>query len=434
MSYYPPYSGASGYPPQQPSYPPQQQYPQMNHQQQPSYGGYPGQSYHQQPHQQPPPQQSNPYGYSHSSQPSHQSYGGHAPQQSYNAPPSGYNQRPPSGQPMQGRPAYGQSGGPAPPPTNPVSFGHGAPQGYNFQYSRCTGKRKALLIGINYFGQKGQLRGCINDVKNMSTYLNQNFGYAREDMVLLTDDQQNPMSQPTKANILRAMHWLVKDARPNDSLFFHYSGHGGQTPDLDGDEDDGYDEVIYPVDFRVAGHIVDDEMHRIMVQTLQPGVRLTAIFDSCHSGSALDLPYVYSTSGVLKEPNLAKEAGQGLLGVVSAYARGDMGSMMSTAMGFIKKATKGDEVYERNKQTKTSPADVIMWSGSKDDQTSQDAQIAGQATGAMSWAFIAALRKNPQQSYVQLLNSIRDELSTKYSQKPQLSCSHPLDTDILYVM
>ena len=43
-------------------------------------------------------------------------------------------------------------------------------------------------------------------------------------MVILTDDQQNPMSQPTKANILRAMHWLVKDAKPNDSLFFHYSG------------------------------------------------------------------------------------------------------------------------------------------------------------------------------------------------------------------
>ena len=41
-------------------------------------------------------------------------------------------------------------------------------------------------------------------------------------------------------------------------------GHGGQTKDLDGDEDDGYDEVIYPVDFRTAGHIVDDDMHAIM--------------------------------------------------------------------------------------------------------------------------------------------------------------------------
>jgi len=291
-----------------------------------------------------------------------------------------------------------------------------------------------LLIGINYFGQKGQLRGCVNDVKNMSAYLNQSLGYAREDMVLLTDDQQNPMSQPTKVNILRAMHWLVKDAQPNDSLFFHYSGHGGQTPDLDGDEDDGYDEVIYPSDFRVAGFIVDDEMHRIMVKPLQAGVRLTAIFDSCHSGSALDLPYIYSTQGLLKEPDLVKEAGQGLLGVVSAYARGDLSGMVSTAVGFAKKVAKGDSAHEKTIQTKTSPADVVMWSGSKDEQTSSDATIDGQATGAMSWAFIAALKKNPQQSYVQLLNSIRDELAPKYTQKPQLSCSHPLDTNILYVM
>jgi hypothetical protein len=56
----------------------------------------------------------------------------------------------------------------------------------------------------------------------------------------------------------------------------------------------------------------------------------------------------------------------------------------------------------------------------------QDANIAGQATGAMSWAFITALKKNPQQSYVSLLNNIREELEGRYSQKPQLSCSHPL--------
>lgn len=424
MSFFPGQSGygaqqhQGGYPPQ-PPYPPQGGYPPQ---------GYGGGSYPPQGSPQPygpsygggpPPQQ--PYQYNNPPPMQHQgSYGyGAPPQQQY-------------GQPPQGN--YQGHGGPPPPPTNPQSFGSGAPNSYAFQYSNCTGRRKALLIGINYFGQRGQLRGCINDVKNMSNYLNEHFGYAREDMVTLTDDQKQQMSQPTKANILRAMHWLVKDAKPNDSLFFHYSGHGGQTPDLDGDEEDGYDEVIYPVDFRTQGHIVDDEMHRIMVKSLSPGVRLTAIFDSCHSGSALDLPYIYSTQGVLKEPNLAKEAGQGLLSIVSSYARGDMGGMASAAMGFFKKATNGDAVYERNKQTKTSPADVIMWSGSKDEQTSQDANIAGQATGAMSWAFITALKKNPHQSYVQLLNSIRDELAQKYTQKPQLSCSHPLNTDLLYVM
>ncbi|KAI9810312.1 MAG: Ca(2+)-dependent cysteine protease [Phylliscum demangeonii] len=212
------------------------------------------------------------------------------------------------------------------------------------------------------------------------------------------------------------------------------SGHGGQTEDLNGEEEDGYDEVIYPVDFRTAGHIVDDEMHRIMVASLQPGVRLTAIFDSCHSGTALDLPYIYSTQGMLKEPNLAKEAGLGLLSMVTAYGRGDLSGLATTAMGLFKKATRGDDAAQRTIQTKTSPADVIMLSGSKDDQTSQDATIAGQATGAMSWAFVTALKKNPQQSYVQLLNSIRDELATRYTQKPQLSCSHPLDTGLLFVM
>ena len=184
--------------------------------------------------------------------------------------------------------------------------------------------------------------------------------------------------------------------------------------------------MIYPVDFQRAGHIVDDEMHRILVGSLRPGVRLTAIFDSCHSGSALDLPYVYSTQGVLKEPNLAKEAGQGLLGAISSYARGDMGGVVGSAVDFFKKSSRGNDAYSKTKYTKTSPADVIMWSGSRDDQTSQDASVAGRATGAMSWAFITALKKNPQQSYVQLLNSIRDELARKYSQKPQLSSSHPL--------
>jgi hypothetical protein len=44
----------------------------------------------------------------------------------------------------------------------------------------------------------------------------------------------------------------------------------------------------------------------------------------------------------------------------------------------------------------------------------------------MSWAFITSLRKKPQQSYIELLNNIRDLLEENYSQKPQLSCSHPL--------
>lgn len=313
------------------------------------------------------------------------------------------------------------------PPGGAQQFGHGAPNNYTFQYSNCTGRRKALLIGINYFGQSGELRGCINDVQNVSNYIINKCGYKREDMVTLTDDQANPVLHPTKENIIRAMKWLVADAQPNDALFLHYSGHGGQTQDHDGDEDDGNDEVIYPVDYKRAGHIVDDEIHFHVVKPLQAGVRLTAIFDSCHSGSVMDLPYIYSTKGVLKEPNLAKEAGEGLLSALTSYARGDIGGVATSIFGIAKTAFGGgDSAYKKTIDTRTSPADVVMWSGCKDVQTSADATIASQATGAMSHAFIACLTQKPQQTYVELLNNIRDILEAKYEQKPQLSCSHPL--------
>lgn len=111
-------------------------------------------------------------------------------------------------------------------------------------------------------------------------------------------------------------------------------------------------------------------MHRIMVQPLNAGVRLTVIFDSCHSRSGLDLPYIYSTQGVLKEPNLAKEAGQGLLGVISSYSQDDLRGVSSNIMSFFKKATSGEDAYARTLPTKPSQADVIMFSGNNFHQSS----------------------------------------------------------------
>jgi hypothetical protein len=60
----------------------------------------------------------------------------------------------------------------------------------------------------------------------------------------------------------------------------------------------------------------------------------------------------------------------GLLSALSSYARGDIGGILNTGMGLFKKVTTGDDVRDKNMTTKTSPADVIMWSGSKDSQTS----------------------------------------------------------------
>jgi hypothetical protein len=61
----------------------------------------------------------------------------------------------------------------------------------------------------------------------------------------------------------------------------------------------------------------------------------------------------------VKEPNLALEAGQGLLSAVSSYSRGDMGGVFRSVTGVVKAATTGKGAEQRARQTKTSPADVV---------------------------------------------------------------------------
>ncbi|KAJ2917544.1 hypothetical protein MD484_g2842, partial [Candolleomyces efflorescens] len=244
----------------------------------------------------------------------------------------------------------------------------------------------SLRIGINYTGQKNELRGCVNDAKRVRQFLIKN-GYPQENIVLLTDDSKDPRLLPTKKNILACMKWLVRGAQPNDALFFHYSGHGGQTPDLDGDEVDGFDEVIYPLDFKKNGHITDD------VRPLPDDCRLTGLFDACHSGTVLDLPYIYSSHGRLK----------------------------------------GSHVSSRARRDKATNADVISWSGCKDGQTSADTFHGGVAVGAMSHAFVSSLTNQPNQTYQELLRSIRLILHPRFSQKPQLGSSHHIDTGLKFV-
>ena len=147
--------------------------------------------------------------------------------------------------------------------------------------SNCKGNKKALLIGINYFGQEDELGGCINDVNNMKSLIrSRGFTEDQDHMLILTDDQEDSRYQPTRMNIIEGMNWLVSGAQPNDSLFFHYAGHGSQISDQDGDEVDADDEIILPVDYQSAGEIVDDEMNWIMVQQLPRGARFVYILSA----------------------------------------------------------------------------------------------------------------------------------------------------------
>ncbi|KAF5332592.1 hypothetical protein D9611_005446 [Ephemerocybe angulata] len=179
------------------------------------------------------------------------------------------------------------------------------PPNPNFCRSCCSGRKRALCIGINYLGQKSELKGCANDARAMRDFLIQQYHFSPSEILLLTDDDRKN-KLPTREEMFKAMAWLVAGAKKDDSLFFHWSadsGHGGQVKDEGGRELDGMDEDIFPVDHAQAGDIIDDDLNEALVQPLPAGCRLTAIFDSCHSGTVLDLPYVVrSRPGLRGEP------------------------------------------------------------------------------------------------------------------------------------
>ncbi|KAJ9069730.1 Ca(2+)-dependent cysteine protease [Entomophthora muscae] len=308
----------------------------------------------------------------------------------------------------------------------------GEVSGQQISLSDCKGNKKALLIGINYFGSKAELKGCINDVQNISNAFLPKFGFDPTNVTILTDDQQHPLRVPTHDNIIGAMRWLVEGASPGDSLFLHYSGHGGTKKDEDGDEEDGYDETILPLDFEQKGEITDDTLFDILIRDLPKGVRLTAIFDSCHSGSVLDLPYTYKNDGsiaVTAHTTSGKEIAMSLLKAGLSFSQGKkkeaLGSLLTGIRGFLSKPKKSAAQLAAEK--KAVVADVIQFAGCRDDQTSADACIDKKATGAMSYALLATLRDNPDQTYLDLLNNLRQILCNKYTQIPQISTGYPMD-------
>lgn len=297
-----------------------------------------------------------------------------------------------------------------------------------------TGRRRALFIGINYTGQQGELRGCINDVKNIKAFMTSNFRI--DDMLTLTDDQSDPSKLPTRANLLEAFRWLRDGARSGDSLIMHYSGHGGSQKDEDGDEEDGFDETLIPLDYATAGQIVDDEMHDVLVRGLPKGVRLTAIMDCCHSESILDLPYSYNINGDLEIVENNKNEGISKIlstGVRFAFDGNKSKARASLQQGFelLKAGGNGGNSAAREKtiKTRSTDADVISFSGCKDSQTSADAQIGGEATGAMSYALIKSLKSDTHMNYTGLLKSMRQTLAGKYTQVPMLSAGRKLELD-----
>ncbi len=153
-------------------------------------------------------------------------------------------------------------------------------------------ERRALLIGIGEYppGSEWTLVHGDNDVRIIREFL-LGQGLRGECIETITNEKA------TKKGILSALERLTKIAGKGDAVYIHFSGHGQQVTDLDGDEEDGFDEAWVPYDAwkkYVAGvyegenHIIDDEIN-VCLKKLRAKVgakgRITLVSDACHSGS-----------------------------------------------------------------------------------------------------------------------------------------------------
>ena len=147
------------------------------------------------------------------------------------------------------------------------------------------GSRKlALLIGINgYTGGIPPLFGCMSDVEMQYELLCHRYGFNESDIIKLTDDTQE---KPTRNNILRAFEeHLIKQAKPGDTVIFHYSGHGALITDPDPyDPANKTNGTIIPVDasYNNRNDIMGKTLFLLSSQIKTDNY--TMILDSCHSG------------------------------------------------------------------------------------------------------------------------------------------------------
>jgi hypothetical protein len=145
----------------------------------------------------------------------------------------------------------------------------------------------ALLVGINLYAHAAPLQGATHDAQRMREVLLKKFAFPEKNILTLTDQYA------TRQAILEAFkNHLLENAKKNRNaiIVFHYSGHGSQVEDDDGDEADGLDETLMPYDSRDKENqhfdIIDDELNELFADLSQHTANITFILDSCHSGTA----------------------------------------------------------------------------------------------------------------------------------------------------
>ncbi|MCX7012470.1 MAG: caspase family protein [Candidatus Sumerlaeota bacterium] len=258
--------------------------------------------------------------------------------------------------------------------------------------------RYALLVGINKYPEC-PLNGCVGDAERVEKLIQSKFDFTGADTLFLKDEEA------TRKGILAAIDkQLINKSKEGDTVLFYYSGHGTSVPDVNGDEEDGMDEAICPIDCIEDFHkvILDDELGAIITKLDKRQV--VFIFDSCHSGTALRTLDVWQKGARYLPPTVMKGLKQADIDAAKAKAAerskaaGKSGTGKEGMAGLFggAKSTKAafGQMMAFVDEKPMSPL-VMFLAGCKADEVSWESQIdidgePGTA-GAMTWELIKAL-------------------------------------------
>jgi hypothetical protein len=275
--------------------------------------------------------------------------------------------------------------------------------------------KRALIVAISDYhpSTKWSRISSLNDVPLLSYALDRH-GFAGSVAVL-------PQEQATRSGILNAIdEHLLKRAGPGDVLVFHYSGHGQQITDDDGDEPDGYDETIVPYDapmrleggYRGEKHLRDDELGK-RLQALRakvgPAGNVVFAFDSCFSGAITRASAPARGGEPLGEPARAVDGEK------------------SEATGLFEAARPRGTVSAQGEAL--SP--FIVLSASRFNQIDHEMRApSGELVGPLAYALSVALSRSPgPKTYRSLLRLVEIEMQRNFvPNEPQLEGD--VDTEI----
>ena len=163
----------------------------------------------------------------------------------------------------------------------------------------------ALLIGVDHYFEYRlpggtyypKLGGCVRDITKVYNFLTTRMGIKPQQIIKLTaslggaQPKEDPSQWPTYTNMVNAFNEITAAAQAGDQLYIQYSGHGGRTttmfPAIKGEG--AFDEGLVPLDIGKqddpnARYLRDAEIYELLTRIVDKGIRLTVVFDCCHSG------------------------------------------------------------------------------------------------------------------------------------------------------